>query len=338
MSTSIRQSKDLKCLANGSKKASTVTGTVVTNSAAFAIDFVFISTPRRAWIVKECNYDGTSALSICDTQEMSELAKECFDKTPVRFSVVIVCLNAEKYIGEVLGSVIEQGYPSFELVVIDGGSTDGTLAVIDGYQKRRPELFRLVCEKDNGIYDAMNKGLALARGDYVVYLGADDRMTPDALAVVATAAERHGHPQIICGATRVFGDGGTREEPARSFRGSGIPKRAPSRHQSIYVAREALVAIGGFDLSWRIASDYEAYLRLVERGAEELLIPEILSEFRLGGVSSTLCRATASEYREIRVAHGAHPVFQWLVMVKSLTAIAVLGVLRRFSSARRKDS
>jgi len=286
----------------------------------------------------EYNDDGTSALGICHTRYMSELAKECFNKGPVRFSVVIVCLNAEKYIREVLGSVIEQDYPSFELVVIDGGSTDGTLEVIDGYQKRRPDLLRLVCEKDTGIYDAMNKGLALARGDYVVYLGADDRMTPDTLAVVATATERHGHPRIICGATRVFGDGGAWEEPARSFRGGGIPKRAPSRHQSIYAAREALVAIGGFDLSYRIASDYDAYLKLVERGADELLIPEVLSEFRLGGISSTLRLQTAAEYRDIRVAHGAHPIFQWLVMVKSLTAGAVFGMLKRATRAKRKDA
>jgi len=269
---------------------------------------------------------------------MNELVKDSSSKTPVHFSVVIVCLNAEKHIGEALESVAEQDHPSFEAVVIDGGSTDGTLAVIGGYQKRRPGLLRLTSGKDSGIYDAMNKGLAQVRGDYVVYLGADDRMAPGALATVAAAAEKHGHPRIICGATRVFGDGGVWEEPARSFRGRAIPKRAPARHQSIHVAREALVAIGGFDLSWRIASDYDAYLRLAEQGAEELLIPEVLSEFRLGGVSSTLRLATAAEYRDIRVAHGANPFFQSLVMVKSLAAVTLFGALRRASRPGRRDA
>lgn len=252
------------------------------------------------------------------------------------FSVLIACLNAEVYMAEALESVLSQDHPSFELVVVDGGSIDGTLAIIRDYAGRADGRLTWCSEPDEGVYDAMNRGLGRARGRYVVFLGADDRMAVGALSAVERAAQHHGFPEIICGATRVFGAAEPWIQVARVSRtGTRLPKRPPSTHQSVFASREALVAVGGFDTSFRIAADYEVYLKLVRHGAREVLIDEVLSEFRLGGLSSRSTVATARDYRDVRIAHGANRLREQLVMLKSIVAGAVVGRSRGVHIARR---
>jgi glycosyltransferase involved in cell wall biosynthesis len=257
--------------------------------------------------------------------------------TPL-FSVIMVCLNAEEHIAEALGSVLAQEGADFELIVVDGGSTDRTLEIVARHEALAEGRLRLHSGPDEGLYDAMNKGLRLARGEYIVYLGADDRMSPDALSVVAAAVERHDRPEIICGATEVVGAVRPWREPARSYRSErGLPKRAPARHQSIFVSADTLRAVGGFDTRYRIAADYDAYLKAVALGAREILVEQTLSDFRLGGVSSSDARATAREYRDVRVAHGANRTRQQIAMVRSLLATWLVGHSRGVASARRNS-
>ncbi len=253
------------------------------------------------------------------------------------FSVIVACLDAEEHLAGALDSVLGQSFGEFELIVVDGGSKDRTLEIVAAYGARFAGRMRWTSEPDEGLYHAMNKGLAAARGEYVVYLGADDRMAPGALEVVAEAIERHDRPDLVCGATEVVGAARPWREPARSYRtGRGLPKRAPARHQSIYAATEALRRAGGFDLRYRIAADYDLYLKVVEFDAEEILVEAALSEFRLGGVSSMNAGATAREYRDIRVAHGASRVWQHIVMARALLAAWLVGRVRGVDRARRE--
>lgn len=250
------------------------------------------------------------------------------------FSVIIASRNAAQHIGETLDSLLAFGDARCEVIVVDGNSSDSTTDVLAQYEPRFDGRLKWISEPDSGIYDAMNKGLAMASAEWVVFLGADDRIAQGALSAVERCAADAEGPQIVCGATRVFGGGADFIESPRSFRAARIPKRAPARHQSIYVRRQALLSIGGFDTRWPIAADYEAYLRLCEANAEQALTDAVLSEFRLGGVSSTLKVRTAAEYRDIRIAHGAKPVIEHLVMLKSLVAVWVFAALRRLGLAR----
>jgi glycosyltransferase involved in cell wall biosynthesis len=245
------------------------------------------------------------------------------------FSIVTVCLNAGTDIVEAIESVLEQGCSDFEYLVIDGGSSDGTLGVLEDFDPRFGGRLHWVSERDDGLYDAMNKGLVLARGDYVGFLGADDRLRPGALDAVARALSTIPRPDIVCGATRVSGPTGTWDEPPRRVVRRGLPARAPASHQSTFVRREAIADAGGFDPRFRIAADYDLYLRLVEAGATEALVDNILSDFRLGGVSSRDGRATARDYRDVRVAHGANPTVEKLVMVRAAAAAAVFALWMR---------
>jgi len=92
---------------------------------------------------------------------------------PPQISVCIVVLNGRMHIGEAVESVLNQKYPSLELIVIDGGSTDGTLEILGKYAQ---DIAHLVSEPDGGIYDAMNKGCAIAQGEWLIFLGCDDIM------------------------------------------------------------------------------------------------------------------------------------------------------------------
>ncbi len=246
----------------------------------------------------------------------------------VRFTVAIVCLNAEAHIGEALESVAEQSGADFELLVIDGGSTDSTLRIVDSYVARMPGALRVVSEPDEGLFDAMNKALAAAAGEYIVYLGADDRMAAGALAAVE-AGLGEAAADIVCGGTRVIGEGGGwTEEPELVLR-RGLPRSAPTRHQSIYVRTALVRRIGGFDTRYRIAADYDVYLRMWKAGATERFLGRVLSEFRLGGVSSSSALATAREYRDIRIAHGAAPLVERIAAYKSALGVVLFALRHR---------
>jgi starch synthase len=232
-----------------------------------------------------------------------------------------VSLNAERYIAEALDSALAQSFTNFEILIVDGGSTDGTLDIVRDREALSDGRLRWVSEPDDGLYEAMNKGLAGAHGEFVVYLGADDHLTPGALDAVAGLLAAQPEVDIVCGATRVLGPHGDWCEPASVLVRRGLPQRAPSRHQSIFVRARRLRAAGGFDTRYAIAADYDAYLRIRDAGARQALIPETLSEFRLGGTSSTSAVATARDYRDIRIAHGANSAVEGVVVWKSVLGV-----------------
>jgi len=245
------------------------------------------------------------------------------------FSIVTVCLNAETHIAAAVESVRAQDRADYEYLVVDGGSKDGTIDVLRTYESRFDGRLQWVSEPDHGLYDAMNKGLALAHGEYVGFLGADDHLRPGALGAVARALSAVPRPDIVFGATHVFGPSGVWDETPRRVTRRGLPARVPASHQSTFVRRAAIETVGGFDQRFGIAADYDLYLRLVAAGGTEVFVDDVLSEFRLGGASSRSARATAREYRDIRVAHGANRAIEELVMLKSAAAATAFAAWMR---------
>ena len=250
------------------------------------------------------------------------------------FSIFTVCLNAEAHLANALESVLVQSRDDYEYIVADGGSVDRTLDILREYEPRFAGRMRWVSEPDEGLYDAMNRALGRATGHYVEFLGADDRLRPGALEAVARVLYRTPRPEIVFGGTHVFGADGAWDEPARHVFRRGLDSRVPASHQSMFVRREVLDRAEGFDLRYKIAADYDLYLRLIDAGCKEVLIDEVLSEFQLGGASSRRAAATAREYRDVRVAHGANALVEDFVMLKStLAAIAFAGWMKLFGRA-----
>ena len=168
-----------------------------------------------------------------------------------------VCFNAEKTIRRTIDSVLAQTYPNLEYLVVDGGSTDGTLAILRSYEGR----LSFTSEPDRGMYDAMNKGIRRARGKWIHLVNADDwYATPDALALAVPqlAEDRTNYFDLV----RVYPD----REPV-------LQSRTVSRwmlyiaaflpHPTLIVSREQYERIGLYDPELRIASDHDLILRMI---------------------------------------------------------------------------
>lgn len=217
----------------------------------------------------------------------------------MRITVITAVFNNRAHIAEALESVLAQGHPDVELIVIDGNSGDGTLEVLQAYAGR---INVLVSEPDRGIYDALNKGLRLARGDVVGFLHSDD-LFADA-AVLSRVAAAFDDPAVCA----VYGDlqyvrkGDTRRV-VRHWKSAPFRARLLARgwmppHPSLYVRREWYERIGGFDTRYRIAADYFSILQLFSQpGFKAVYLPQVLVKMRVGGASN---RSLANIVRKSR--------------------------------------
>ena len=189
------------------------------------------------------------------------------------FSIVTVVYNAETVLEGTARSLMEQTWRDIEWIVIDGASTDATLEVARRFLVEGRDL--LVTEPDRGVYDAMNKGLRLAKGKIVQFLNAGDRLAhPDVLARVAPAFGED--TDLVYGDTILeLADG--RVQTRRAFEpAKHLHRRMPISHQSLF-ARRLLQLEHPFDLSFRISADYASFASMVGAGARMKYLPEPLN-------------------------------------------------------------
>lgn len=252
------------------------------------------------------------------------------------FSVITVVLNGAEFLEQALQSVLLQDYRNIEYIVLDGGSTDGTLDILRRYDDR---LDYWVSGPDNGIYDAMNKGLALVRGDYVGFLGVDDFYEPDSISAVACAAAADPAADLIYGHTWVV-----REDFHIRYRSrSGLDYRRGMSigHQAMFVRRGLLVRRGGFDTRYRIAADYDFLVEALTSGVRVAAIDAFLVNYRDSGVSARQMRRSMAEARRIlarrRGVGSADHLFYILLFMKSMVLVATESVLRKLVGSRLTD-
>ncbi len=218
----------------------------------------------------------------------------------MKITIITVTLNNETTVADTLRSVKCQTYGDIEHIVVDGASTDETLRQVSVHGQR---VSTVLSEPDAGIYDAMNKGARLASGDLVGFLNADDMLAfPGAITAIAEAARE---PRIDA----VFGDllyvnRLNTGRVVRRWRGSEYSLQRlhwgwmPS-HPTFYVRRTQLLQLGGFDLSLKIAADYEFMLRYLNRPKiHAKYIPEVLVRMRSGGASNRSLKAMLTKSRE----------------------------------------
>jgi hypothetical protein len=217
-------------------------------------------------------------------------------------SAITVTLNAGRTLERTIDSVQRQTYLAVEHIIVDGGSMDETLDIIRA--RVRPGD-RWISEKDRGISDAFNKGIALARGEYVQIINADDWLSPDQLAYAVEVLTQTG-------ADFAFGDCICYENGKPAFRycgdpnyGSSITKRMPPmNHPSMLVRRRAYHRFGCYSLEYGNAMDYDWLARAHSCGARGAYDPRIVAHMSIEGRSIRLFRQTAREVRRIAVEHG----------------------------------
>jgi glycosyltransferase len=224
----------------------------------------------------------------------------------VKISIITAVFNGRDTIEQALDSVARQDYPQIEHVVIDGGSTDGTAEIL---ARRRGDIDVLVSEKDEGIYDALNKGLRLASGDAIGFLHADDlfadeRVVSRVAGALADAAVDAAYGDLVyvrrSDTTRVI----------RRWRAGRFSRRRLAwgwmpPHPTFYVKRSVYERLGGFDTRHRIAADYDCMLRFLgPGGVVPAYIPEVLVRMRAGGASNrsivNVMRKSWEDYRSLR--------------------------------------
>jgi glycosyltransferase len=218
----------------------------------------------------------------------------------VRISVITVTFNSADTISETLASIRSQTHPDIEHIVIDGASTDATLQVLDAHPR---EGRRVLSEPDSGIYDAMNKGLALASGDFVGFLNADDMLdTPDTLTSIASAAAKGDIDAVFGDLVYVRQDRPDtvlRHWRCGAFAASRLRFGWMPPHPTFYVRRSLLAQIGQFDTRLRIAADYDFMLRCLRLpGLRVAYVPQVLVKMRMGGVSNRSLQAMLHKSRE----------------------------------------
>lgn len=246
-------------------------------------------------------------------------------------SVITVCYNSAGTLARALQSVADQDWPCVEHIVIDGASTDGSPAIIDRF---RPQLAHVVSEPDDGIYDAMNKGLDRAGGDIICFLNADDEYaTNTVLSRVATLM----HEQQL---DALMGDVGFFHEadPQRMVRRYRSNHFTPSRlawgwmpaHPALFLSRAVVQRVGRFKTDYRIAGDYEFIVRAFH-GHEVRYrhLPEVLVNMQTGGASTGGFGAKLRLNREVLRACRENGLQTNILKILSKYPAKILELLRR---------
>ena len=226
----------------------------------------------------------------------------------MKITVITVCFNSAAHVADALRSVDAQTWPDIEHLVIDGGSTDGTLAIVNAHA--RPWR-HVVSGPDNGIYDAMNKGIALATGDVIGFINSDDFFAaPDVLTMVADAftdAQLQACWGDLCYVRQDDATQIVRYWRSSPFRPGLFARGWCPPHPTLYLRREVLARFGGFDLRYPIAADMELMARLIE--VHRIVgrhLPKVMVHMRMGGTTNRSVRNIVQQNREIWDALHAH--------------------------------
>ncbi len=218
----------------------------------------------------------------------------------MKITVITVCLNSVNTIEKTLKSVINQGYTDLEYIVVDGGSTDGTLEILNRYGTF---IDRWISEPDNGIFDAMNKGIELSTGDVIAFLNSDDWYEINTINIVAKVFIEEDFDCICCDNYVVKKDGSTVYYNATDKSLNDLYFRMIYFHSAIFCRKEFFKKKGNFNLKYKIAADYDWFLRIVRQGIRVCNIHKPVFTFCYGGISSVNEIDCAREARQIAIEH-----------------------------------
>ena len=210
----------------------------------------------------------------------------------MRFSIITVSFNSEKTIERTIKSVLAQSYKDYEYFIVDGASKDGTLSIVKKYEPLFDGRLKWKSEPDKGIYNAMNKGIAMASGEVVGIVNSDDWLEPDALTRVNVClnAHKYNEDSIYCGGIifhTLSGDIRELNVSIDSFKSaSRFYMVAGVRHPATFVPKSVYNRIGFFDESIKIAADSDFLLRCLFNGIDIIKIDGYLSNMSDGGYSN----------------------------------------------------
>lgn len=256
-------------------------------------------------------------------------------------TVVTPTYNAAATIEQTLASIQSQGYERLEHVVVDGGSTDGTLEILE--REQAVGRLRFVSESDDGLSDAFNKGVAMATGDVIGWLNADDLYEPGALEAVGSALAAAPEREWAVGRCRIIGEDGRESRKFVTAYKNFLLRRFSFRlhltnnfvsSPATFVRRAVLDEIGALDTRFKYSADYDLWLRLGRRG-KPLYVDADVARFRMGegSLSITGFEHQFAEHAQNARENGAgHRV---AVAINAVLSKAIVLVYRAVMMSRR---
>ncbi len=250
----------------------------------------------------------------------------------MKITVITVCYNSERFISTALESLLRQRDADFEYIVVDGGSKDRTVDIIREYEARFNGRMRWISERDQGMYDALNKGIAMATGDVVGILNADDVLASDTILAEVAQAFDEDVDAVYADIRFVGADAGASEDKdtldgvraGKTRRYYSAKRWKPwmlrwgfmPPHPSVYIRREFFSRLGGYKLNYRIAADYELLVRYLKRNAlRTRYVNKAFVVMRMGGISTSGWRSTLLLNKENVRANRENGYFTCLPMM-----------------------
>lgn len=199
-------------------------------------------------------------------------------------SIITVCYNSEKTIAQTIESVLHQTYQDIEYIIVDGKSTDNTMNIVEDYRTAFGERMKTVSEPDNGIYDAMNKGIQMASGELIGIINSDDFYEHDAVGKMVKVY-RKGMCAVLYGAVRNLVDG---KEESVSILSHEFLDRRMIGHPACFITKSTYDRCGLYDTKYCSVADYDLMLRCRNSGNVEFVpVYEVIANFRSGGMCSS---------------------------------------------------
>jgi glycosyltransferase len=249
----------------------------------------------------------------------------------MKVSIITVSYNSAKTIGDTISSLRKQSYKNIEYIVVDGNSTDGTVEIVTQFLDSSKDVSQdakqgvvttFLCEKDQGIYYAMNKGLALATGDIIGVLNSDDfYCTEDVIEKVVLAFQKN-NTECLYGDLNYVDPLDTnkivRKWRSGNYRRENFLKGWMPPHPTFFVKKSCYEKFGTFDTHFKSAADYELMLRfLFKESCSAQYLPAVLIHMRAGGVSNVGLKNRIRANREDRLAwkiNGLKP--KWFTLLR----------------------
>lgn len=273
----------------------------------------------------------------------------------MRISIVTPCLNRAETIGEAIESVLAQGHEDMEHIVVDGGSTDGTLDVLARFSH-----LTVLNGPDRNLYDAINKGLSIATGDVVGLLNGDDLYTPDCFSLIEHAFEAHTEAEMVTGgASLVEKDPNGRERTIAVHNTAALKALRPENiisgialTNSRFVRLDAFRREKGFDIRFPLLADKDFWARLFLSGAQNVVLQDVIYVYRrhpqsltmsgadirrkISDEESYLSNLRIGECEPASTAFGFYRLWRaWSAGYATLLHLQRLEVAKAFRTARR---
>ena len=247
----------------------------------------------------------------------------------MRVTLITATYNSGASIKTCLDSVVSQDYDVFEYLIIDGKSSDETLSIVEDFQQKYP-FIKLISEKDEGIYDALNKGVLLATGDVIGFVHSDDLLASKTVISEIVATLKNEKLDGVYGDLEYVRKEDTskvvRFWKSRSFNSKLLSMGWMPAHPTLFLKKEVYEKHGFFNLSYKISADYDFMLRILKDDSLKFgYLPKVITKMRVGGASNgsinNIINKTKEDYRAIR----SNQIGGWFsILIKNTSKIKQL--------------